>query len=49
MSGLLVPKGLVPGFQMVNHHLDGRGLDTVAELGDASLLQSEIIGEYSDT
>ena len=47
MSGLLVPEGLVAGFQMVDHHLDWRGLDTVEELGDASLFESEIIGEYS--
>ena len=45
-SGLLVPEGLVPSFQMVDHHLDWRGLDTVEELGDASLSQSEVVGEY---
>lgn len=47
MPGLLVPEGLMPSFQMVDHHLYWRGLDTVEELGDASLFQSEIIGEYS--
>jgi len=45
---LLVPESLVPSFQMVDHNLDWRDLDTVAELGDAPLFEREVIGEYLD-
>jgi len=45
-STLLVPKSLVASFQMVDHDLDWRDLDTVEELGDAPLSEREVIGEY---
>jgi hypothetical protein len=33
---------------MVDHDLDWRDLETVEELGDAPLLEREVIGEYLD-
>jgi hypothetical protein len=43
-----VPESLVASFQMVDHNLDWRDLDTVEELGDAPLFEREVIGEYLD-
>ena len=46
--GLLMPKRLVAGFQVVDNGLDWRDLDTVEELGDAPLFECEVVGEYLD-
>src|SRR5689334_19914850 len=45
---LLVPQSLVPSFQMVDHDLDWRDLDTVEELGDAPFSECEVVGEDLD-
>ena len=40
-----MPERLVPSFQMIDHDIDWRDLDTVEELGDAPLFEREVIGD----
>src|SRR5215472_2765786 len=43
-----MPNDLMTGFQMVDDDVDRRGLDAVEELGDASSLEGEVVGEDLD-
>ena len=46
MLRLLVPEGLVAGREAVHDHVDGSRGDALGQLGDAALLQREVIGEH---
>src|SRR5687767_6586912 len=46
MLRLLVPESLVTGHEVVHHHVDGSRGDSLGQLGDAALLQREVISKH---
>src|SRR5258707_12826238 len=46
MRRALVPEGLVTGREMVHDHVDGGCRGALGQLGNAALLQREVIGKH---